>query len=147
LTSEKPDECLFCELKDVVPVRDNLVIYQGTHWYVVLNKYPYTNGHLMVVCKRHLESFSLLNPAENEELFELLPRAEEAIRQTYHPHGINVGANLGHSAGAGIEGHLHIHFVPRWFGDSNFMTSVHGTRVLSEDLDNTYRNLKKAIGG
>jgi ATP adenylyltransferase len=147
LISKQPEECLFCSLKNAEPDPENLIIRQGTCWYVMLNKYPYTNGHLMVVCKRHLESFSKLQQAENEELTDLLRKAEAAIRRVYNPHGINIGANLGRSAGAGIEGHLHFHFVPRWFGDSNFMTSVHETRVLSEDLKLTYRNLKEAIGG
>lgn len=147
MISKQPEECLFCSLKDAAPEPANLIIRQGTHWYVVLNKYPYTNGHLMVVCKRHLETFKALSPEENEELTRLLPLTEEAIRTAYNPHGINIGANLGRSAGAGIEGHLHLHFVPRWFGDSNFMTSVHETRVLSEDLNDTYRKLKAAIGG
>ena len=147
MISKQPEECLFCSLKDADPAPENLIIRQGTYWYVILNKYPYTNGHLMVVCKRHLETFSALSPEENEEFTDLLPLAEDAIRKAYNPHGINIGANLGRSAGAGIEGHLHFHFVPRWFGDSNFMTSVHDTRVLSEDMNDTYRNLKEAIEG
>ena len=96
----------------------------------------------MVVCNRHVEKFSELSADEGAELIALLSRCEQAIVEQYNPGGINVGANLGRSAGAGIEGHLHVHLVPRWHGDTNFMTTVGEMRVISEDLADTYKRLK-----
>jgi len=145
LRAEKSDECLFCRLAGEEASEDNWVLFQGKRWYVVINTYPYSSGHIMVVCKRHLESFRDLDPEEGSELAELLARAEQAIRSAFNPDGINMGANLGRSAGAGIEGHLHVHLVPRWQGDTNFMTTVGETRVISEDLLDTYRRLKSSF--
>ncbi len=143
--SDYSGECLFCVLAKVEDEKEKWIILRGKLWYVILNLYPYTNGHLMVVCNRHVENFGDLTAAEKDELMELLARSETAIRKAYHPHGINVGANLGKSAGAGIEGHLHVHLVPRWHGDANFMTAVGETRVVSEDLRDTYRKIKEAF--
>ena len=121
---------------------DSLIVFEGVTCYVVLNKYPYNNGHLMVVPYRHVESLALLEPAELHELADLMERSETALREAYQPQGINIGINLGRPAGAGILEHLHVHAVPRWIGDSNFMTVIGETRVLPEDLAATASRLR-----
>lgn len=136
------EECLFCELVKDTNDEARWIIHRGSHCYVVVNAYPYSNGHVMVVCNRHAERFSDLTDEEARELMALVARCEEAVLDCYKPGGINVGANLGRSAGAGILGHLHVHVVPRWHGDTNFMTAVGETRVISEDLHETYRRFK-----
>jgi ATP adenylyltransferase len=133
-------ECIFC---DAQVGRDvDLVIFRGEHGYVILNLYPYNNGHLMVVPNRHLSALQSLTPGEQTELMTLTRLSEMALTEAYQPHGINVGINLGKAAGAGIENHLHIHLVPRWSGDTNFMTAVGQTRVLPEDLSATAARLR-----
>ena len=125
-------ECIFC---DACASRNvELVLLRGQHSFVILNLYPYNSGHLMVVPNRHLGALEALTPEEQAELMRLARLSEMALTEAYHPHGINVGINLGKAAGAGIENHLHIHFVPRWSGDTNFMTAVGETRVLPEEL-------------
>jgi len=138
-------DCLFCAIGAAVDDRDNLVLERAGHWYLIINRFPYTTGHLMVVCNRHVESFSDLNDDERAEFPRLLARGERAVQEAYRPDGINVGANLGRSAGAGIVGHLHIHVVPRWHGDTNFMSAVADTRVVSEDLAETYERIRAAL--
>jgi ATP adenylyltransferase len=113
---------------------DSLIVHQGTTCYVILNLYPYNNGHLMVVPVRHVATLSALSPEELHEVALLTQRAEAALMEAYTPHGLNVGINLGKPAGAGILEHLHVHLVPRWNGDTNFMTTVGNMRVLPEDL-------------
>jgi ATP adenylyltransferase len=142
LNKKDKGECLFCTLpKDKDDVR-NLILHRGQHAFVILNRYPYSNGHLMVVCFRHVERFSDLDEEEAREVMSLISRCEKAVLDAYEPGGINVGVNLGRSAGAGILGHLHVHLVPRWHGDTNFMTSVGEARVVSEDLAVSYDKLK-----
>ena len=120
---------MFCRPSD-----DPLIVHQGRLSYVVLNLYPYNNGHLMVVPLRHVASLAALTSEELHELALLTQRSEAALTETYRPHGINVGINLGKPAGAGVLDHLHVHLVPRWNGDTNFMTVVGNMRVLPEDL-------------
>lgn len=142
--NKDPDkDCLFCSIAEGSDDEKNWIVHRGDHCYVVINAYPYSNGHVMVVCGRHVESFSELRTEESRELMDLVARCESTIVDVYKPDGINVGANLGRSAGAGIIGHLHVHLVPRWHGDTNFMTSVAETRVISEDLRETYRRFKE----
>jgi ATP adenylyltransferase len=132
--------CVFCEA--VSGGEDSLVVFRGSSCFVILNKFPYNNGHLMVVPNRHIAT---LAEAESDELCELMAlarRAEVAIREAYAPHGLNLGINLGKPAGAGILDHLHMHVVPRWNGDTNFMTVVGQTRVLPEELFITAERLK-----
>lgn len=130
----KPVEgCVFCQAASA-EARDALLLFEGRLCYVVLNLYPYNNGHLMVVPYRHVASLSGLDADELAELASLTQRAEVVLNEAYRPQGINVGINLGRSAGAGILEHLHVHAVPRWTGDSNFMTVIGETRVLPEDL-------------
>jgi ATP adenylyltransferase len=123
----------------------NLIVHRGEYNFVVLNRYPYTSGHLMVVPYAHA---SQLNAVEEVAAFELIKLARESethIREVYNPNGLNIGMNLGESAGAGIAGHIHLHVLPRWSGDSNFMTVVGETRVLPEDLDVTWKKLGTAF--
>lgn len=114
--------------------RDPLIVYDGALAYVILNRYPYNNGHLMVIPRRHAATLVELSIDELNEVALLTQRSEAALREAYRLEGINVGLNLGRPAGGGIPGHLHVHLVPRWTGDTNFMTVVGETRVLPEDL-------------
>lgn len=140
--------CLFCEIAAAGTDRDrdNFVLERGREWFVMINRYPYTTGHVMVVSRRHVEKVSDLGAEEGAEMVHLLARCERAIKRAYGPDGINLGANLGRSAGAGIIGHFHLHMVPRWHGDTNFMSVVAETRVVSEDLHVTYDRLLGALG-
>ena len=125
--------CIFCEAARP-PSPDSLIVFEGTACYVILNLYPYNNGHLMVVPRRHVGTLAALTPEELVEIGVLTQRAEVALMDAYKPHGLNVGINLGKPAGAGVLEHLHVHVVPRWNGDTNFMTTVGNMRVLPEDL-------------
>ena len=130
----KPDTgCALCQVRDI-PEQQSLIVFEGLTCYVVLNLYPYNNGHVMVVPYRHVAAFALLTPEELHELALLTQRSEIALYEAYQPQGLNVGVNLGRPAGAGILEHLHVHLVPRWTGDTNFMSVVGDTRVLPEDL-------------
>lgn len=133
-------DCIFCDPRAGCDV--DLVVLRGQHAYVILNLYPYNNGHLMVVPVRHLAALEALTLDEQAELMRLARLSEMALNEAYRPQGINVGINLGKAAGAGIENHLHIHLVPRWSGDTNFMTAVGQTRVLPEDLAATVARLR-----
>ena len=135
------DHCIFC---DAGPdsSRDDLVLVRTALCYVVLNLYPYNNGHLMVVPKRHVASLASCTPDELVDLMRLTRHAEIALAQAYTPQGINVGINLGRPAGAGIVDHLHVHLVPRWTGDTSFMSVVGDTRVLPEELPQTAARLR-----
>jgi ATP adenylyltransferase len=135
------ERCVFCDAQ-----RDDqaapLVVFQGSTCFVILNLFPYNNGHLMIVPNRHIGSLALATEAELCEMMALTQRAEIALTEAYHPHGMNVGINLGKPAGAGILDHVHIHVVPRWNGDTNFMTIVGGTRVLPEELPQAGERLR-----
>jgi ATP adenylyltransferase len=134
VTGARPDtECALCDATRLPP-QQSLLVFEGATAFVVLNLYPYNNGHVMVVPYRHTATLADLSPGELQEMALLTQRSEMALVEAYSPHGINVGINLGKSAGAGILEHVHIHLVPRWNGDTNFMTVVGETRVLPEDL-------------
>ena len=145
VTAEKPSAgCIFCKPGTDTKAgdgRDPLIVFTGPLAYVILNRYPYNNGHLMVVPHRHLSTLIELSVDELHEVASLTQRAEAVLREAYKLEGINVGVNLGAAAGAGIQGHLHVHLVPRWYGDTNFMTVVGETRVLPEDLPSTASRL------
>ena len=123
------------------------MLFRGTTCFVILNLYPYNNGHLMVVPNRHVATLADATPEELGELMRLTQRAEVALTEAYHPQGINVGMNLGRPAGAGIADHLHMHLVPRWNGDTNFMSVVGETRVLPEELGQTAERLRPIFDG
>jgi ATP adenylyltransferase len=138
-----PAGCVFCQAASAAAGSDDpLIVHRGTHAYVILNLYPYNNGHLMVVPGRHVATLGAATPDELTELMRLTRDVERVITEAYAPHGINVGINLGRAAGAGVADHLHIHLVPRWNGDTNFMTVVADARVLPETLEQTAERLR-----
>ena len=137
--------CVFCDLPAGEDDEKSLIVFRGKHNFVVLNLYPYTNGHLMVVPYAHVDSLTQAPPDALTELMQLARRAEGALRAVYTPQGINLGMNLGECAGAGVAGHIHMHLLPRWFGDANFMTVVGETRVHIEQLPVTWKRLKEAF--
>ena len=134
------DGCIFCNLTE--PGRDELILVRGRVSFVILNLYPYNNGHLMVVPQRHVANLASTTEEERAELMRLTRHAEIAVNEAYSPQGINMGINLGRPAGAGVLDHLHVHVVPRWNGDTNFMTVIGDVRVLPEDLATTAKKLR-----
>ena len=143
--AQEPAECLFCRVARAPADRALLVLARRPHAFLMLNRYPYTGGHLMVAVNRHRARFARLTAEERTDLLELVGLAERALETEYHPHGMNFGVNVGRVAGAGIPGHLHMHVVPRWDGDTNFMATVGETRVLPESLARTWTRLRRAI--
>jgi len=146
----KPASCIFCAMTvetEVSPAADEeaLIVFRGAHNFVVLNRFPYTNGHLMVVPYQHASDLSAISEAAATELMAITRVAERHLRWLYRPDGINLGMNIGESAGAGIAGHIHMHVLPRWTGDSSFMTTVGETRILGETLEVTWKRLKEAF--
>lgn len=138
-------KCIFCEMMDFDVIDlNNLVIDKGEFTITVLNLYPYNNGHLMIIPKRHTNDFSGLSNEELKESFIKLQEAERALTKVLNPHGFNIGANIGRVAGAGIEEHIHFHIVPRWNGDSNFMPVIGEVKVISQDLKETKTKLLAA---
>jgi ATP adenylyltransferase len=142
---EKDDGCVFCTMLAKAEDEKNLILHRGRAAFVVMNLFPYNTGHLMVVPVRHTGDFGSLSADEHHELDELLARAQQALHECLNPHGYNIGMNLGRASGAGIADHLHYHIVPRWTGDSNFMSVVSDTKVISESLVDTWRRLKAAF--
>jgi ATP adenylyltransferase len=134
---EKPDHCVFCH----VSAQQDLVVHAGSTSFVMLNRFPYTCGHLMVIPHRHLSQLEELTEEERREMFSLLDRCVRVLRAEMAPDGFNIGMNLGIAAGAGIEHHLHLHVVPRWNGDTNFMSVVGEIRVIPEDIIKTAKRL------
>jgi ATP adenylyltransferase len=122
------------------------LILRGKHCFICLNAFPYTSGHLMVMPYAHLDRLSALATEAAHELIEFAQRTEQVFDSVYRPHGYNFGLNLGKAAGAGVAGHLHMHALPRWAGDTNFMTTIGETRILPEDLETTWMRLRKAFG-
>ena len=136
--------CIFCAALRAIET-EPLVVFRGERAFVILNKFPYNNGHLMIVPHRHAGRLDALEAAELTEMMALAQRAERALTAVYAPHGFNMGLNLGKPAGAGVEDHLHLHVVPRWNGDTNFMSVVGETRVLPEELPATAVRLREAF--
>jgi ATP adenylyltransferase len=144
-SDEDKSKCIFCQMLDFdINDLQNLVVDKGEHTITVLNLYPYNNGHLMIIPKRHTNDFSGLTNEEISESFLKLQLAEKALTKVLNPHGFNIGANIGRVAGAGIEDHIHFHIVPRWNGDSNFMPIIGEVKVISQDLAETKEKLLKA---
>lgn len=138
------DDCLFCRLPDESD-EYALILERTPLAYSVLNRYPYSTGHLMITTNRHTAGLSELTPEERSQMWDLIIRAELGLNAAMRPQGFNLGLNLGRVAGAGIPDHLHFHLVPRWLGDTNFMTSTAGTRVLPESLEDTWTNVRAAL--
>jgi len=140
-----PGVCVLCQHLQAGDDAASLVIFRGQQNAVMLNRYPYTSGHLMILPFAHIARLDEATPAARAEMMELAARAEIVLGREYHPQGLNLGLNLGEAAGAGIAAHLHLHVVPRWSGDANFMTVVGETRVLPETLEDTYTRLRRAF--
>jgi len=138
------DACVFCGPESRPRVRE-LILHRGRHAFVVLNRYPYNSGHLMVVPYRHVARLEELRSAERNEIMALLAISSRVLTEVQKPAGLNVGMNLGRAAGAGIDGHLHVHVVPRWVGDTNFLPALFDTRIISVDLKKVCRRLRAAF--
>jgi ATP adenylyltransferase len=138
--------CIFCHLpkEDDKPAR---IVYRGQHCYVVLNTYPYTPGHVMIVPYEHLDELQKLPQPGAHEMMDLSQRMERILRTLYTPDGVNFGMNIGAAAGAGVAGHIHMHALPRWVADANFVSVIGETRVLPESLEVTWERIRKAVGG
>jgi len=140
--ADQESTCVFCRILEESDDAANLVLFRGRNLFLILNLFPYTSGHLLIAVNRHIASLSEARPEELHAMIELARRCEEALRREYHPSGYNMGFNLGRAAGAGVEHHLHMHIVPRWIGDSNFVSVVGETRVLPEELPTTFQRLQ-----
>ncbi len=144
-SASQSDPCIFCAKAAENRDQENLIVHRAARNFVLLNLYPYTNGHLMIVPYEHVATLEEAQPETLAEMMRLTRECEGHLRSAYRPHGINLGMNIGESAGAGIAGHIHMHMLPRWVGDANFMTVVGETRVLPEALETTYAKLKAAF--
>ena len=140
-------ECVLCFVRDSEMDRENLIVTRGSLCFIILNLYPYTSGHLMIVPFEHTGSLAAIGESTTAEMMALAKRAQRALEAEYGPDGFNIGMNLGRSAGAGIADHLHLHVVPRWAGDANFVSIIGETRVLPEDLSVTYEKLRRHFNG
>jgi ATP adenylyltransferase len=143
----KTSGCIFCDLPKLGDDAKARIVHRGLHCYVVLNTYPYTSGHVMIVPFAHLDELQKLPVETAHEMMDLSQRMEQVLRQLYTPDGINLGMNIGKAAGAGVAGHIHMHELPRWVADANFMSVVAETRVLPESLERTYERITAAIQG
>ena len=140
----KPEQCIFCELPKL-PDEDSKIVFRGEYCFVILNSFPYTSGHVMVVPFRHLDELQKVPPVAASEMIALCQKMEGVLRTVYSPDGINLGMNIGRAAGAGVAGHVHMHVVPRWSGDTNFMTVAGESRILPETLEETYKRIKGVL--
>lgn len=142
-SADKAPECVFCALQRRGDDAEALIVHRGQSNFIVLNAFPYTSGHAMVVPYEHIDRLHKLSPDASQEMMDLTKRLEAALLELYRPDGVNLGMNVGKAAGAGVAGHIHMHVLPRWVADANFMTVVGETRVLPELLSETYARLKQ----
>lgn len=141
----KDERCIFCDALASGDDAASLIVLRASKNFIILNRYPYTSGHVMVVPYAHVADLAAADPETLAEMMQLAQRVQKALGETYHPEGYNLGMNLGRAAGAGVAGHLHLHILPRWAGDSSFMTVVGETRVEPEELATTFERLRKAL--
>ncbi len=141
----KQPDCIFCDAVARKNDAETLIVHRGEKTFVILNRFPYTSGHVMIVPYAHVAELNSCDAGTLGEMMQLGQRVEAAYQANYKPDGMNLGMNLGRAAGAGVAGHLHLHVLPRWIGDSNFMTVTGETRVHPEDLKTTYERLQKAL--
>ena len=141
---ESSTECVFCRAA-LSDDRESLIVHRGEHCFVILNRFPYTNGHVMIVPFEHASTLEGISDDAMVEMIRLARRTEKHLRELYRPDGMNMGLNIGRSAGAGVADHIHMHLLPRWFGDTNFMTVTAESRVLPEELPVTWERLRKAF--
>jgi ATP adenylyltransferase len=139
--------CIFCEKQAAHRDEENLIVFRGERNFVILNAFPYTNGHVMIAPYQHVATLEATDAATLAEMMRLTQTVETRLRTLYRPDGVNLGMNIGECAGAGVAGHIHMHVLPRWCGDANFMSVVGETRVLPEDLRTTYERISKALAG
>ncbi len=144
LTKEKEEGCIFCEKPEEKRDRENLILYRGETGFIIMNRYPYSNGHLMSVPYSHVKELTQLSDTERLEFMDLTIRCVEILK-VFKPDGFNIGMNIGKAAGAGIDDHIHFHIVPRWSGDTNFMPIIGDIKVMPEYLDETYLKLAQQL--
>jgi len=144
-SSKQQAECIFCDAVARNNDAETLIVHRGKKAFLILNRFPYTSGHVMIVPYAHVAELNLVDGDALTEMMQLAQRVEGVFRRDYKPDGMNLGMNLGRAAGAGVAGHVHLHMLPRWIGDSNFMTVTGETRVHPEDLKTTYERLSKAL--
>lgn len=146
-SADRAPGCIFCDKPGEQDDRKNHIIHRGQHCFVILNAFPYTSGHVMVVPYAHLDQLAKVPPDASHELIDLSQTMESILRTVYNAEGINLGMNIGKCAGAGVAGHVHMHVLPRWTADANFVSVVGETRVLPETLESTYEKLTSALKG
>jgi ATP adenylyltransferase len=139
------DRCIFCDALALKDDAKSQIVFRGKLSFIILNRFPYTTGHVMIVPYAHVGEFAQCDPEALAEIMRLAQKTQTALASIYHPQGFNLGMNLGRCAGAGVTGHLHMHLLPRWIGDANFMTTVAETRLEPEELSTTYEKLKSAL--
>ena len=142
---EKEEGCIFCNALAKTDDKENLIIKRGEKAFVIVNLYPYTSGHIMVAPMEHQPSLEFLDPGTRAEMMELVSQSMVVLKKIYKPQAFNVGANIGEAAGAGVPDHVHLHIVPRWNGDTNFMSTLGETRVLPESLSETYQRIRETF--
>lgn len=147
ILSKKPPGCIFCDKPAENKDEETLILFRGKYHFIIMNAFPYNNGHMMVVPYRHTASLSGWAEQEQQEMMQLADLCVDLLKRTMHPDGFNLGINMGLVGGAGVADHIHLHIVPRWNGDTNFMPVLSDTRVISEGLQATYRKLKAALDG
>jgi len=140
----REEVCAFCKALTQPDSPRNLIVYRGASVFLIINRYPYTSGHMMAVPYKHISSLGDLEVETRAEIIEVSNQAVKVLQQVYQPQGFNLGMNIGEAAGAGITEHIHLHIVPRWKGDTNFMSTLGDTRILPETLEETYRRVKEA---
>src|SRR5215470_16391272 len=146
-TAEKATGCIFCDLPKVGDDEKVRIVYRGTNCYIILNSFPYTPGHVMIVPFAHLDELRKLPTDAAQEMMGLSQRMEGVLRNLYKPDGVNLGMNIGKAAGAGVAGHIHMHVLPRWVADANFVSVIGETRMLPETLDVTWKRVSEALEG
>jgi ATP adenylyltransferase len=144
-SADRAPGCIFCDKPSENDDRKNFIVHRGRHCYIILNAFPYTSGHVMVVPYAHLEQLVKLPVDAAHEMMDLSQRMESTLRTLYHAEGVNLGMNIGKCAGAGVAGHVHMHVLPRWTADANFVSVVGETRVLPESLEGTYEKIATAL--
>jgi ATP adenylyltransferase len=144
--ADRAPGCIFCDKIAENDDRKNFIVYRGEHCFIILNAFPYTSGHVMVVPYSHLDQLTKLSPAAAHEMMDLSQKTERLLREAYNAEGVNLGMNIGKCAGAGVAGHVHMHVLPRWTADANFVSVVGETRVLPEALETTFEKITKSMG-
>jgi ATP adenylyltransferase len=144
-SNDKANQCVFCAASQLGDDQAARIVHRGPTCFIILNAFPYTSGHVMVVPYQHVDQLQKLASKTAQEMMELTQKLEGILRELYHPDGLNLGMNLGKAAGAGIAGHIHMHVLPRWVADANFMSVISETRVLPEDLTITYSRIHQAF--